>query len=153
MISKINKTLIPFGLVLVLMGTFFSFGCSKKKKVPAAVESIWKTDQEGVENSSGFAWVSKYCEKVRQCADPDMKTLDPDSEAILEKRLRKDFCLEKFKESKVYTLAAQEPKLVLNRTISCLKAATEADCSLIKKGVSELSEDCKWLQALQNSKE
>lgn len=153
MISKINKTIVPFGLVLVLMGAFLSFGCSKKKKVPAAAESIWKTDREGVENSSGFAWVSKYCEKVRQCADPDMKTLDPDSEAILEKRLRKDFCLEKFKESKVYTLAVQEPKLVLDRTISCLKTATEADCHLIKKGVSGLSEDCKWLQTLQNSKE
>ncbi|PJZ50681.1 LA_2478/LA_2722/LA_4182 family protein [Leptospira saintgironsiae] len=153
MISKINKVVIPFGLLLVLTGAFFSVGCSKKKKVPAAVESVWKTDQEGVENSSGFAWVSKYCEKVRQCADGDMKTLNSDSEAILEKRLRKDFCLEKFKESKVYTLAAQEPKLVLNKTISCLKAATEADCHLIKKGVSELSEDCKWLQTLQNSKE
>lgn len=153
MISKINKTVIPFGLVLVLFGAAFSFSCSKKKKAPAAVESVWKADQDGVENSNGFAWVSKYCEKVRQCADPDMKTLDQDSEAILEKRLRKDFCLEKFKESKVYTLAAQEPKLVINRTISCLKAATEADCSLIKKGVSELSEDCKWLQTLQNSKE
>ncbi|PJZ78252.1 LA_2478/LA_2722/LA_4182 family protein [Leptospira neocaledonica] len=153
MVSKINKTVIPFGLVLILMGTFFSVGCSKKKKAPAAVESVWKADQDGVENSNGFAWVSKYCEKVRQCADPDMKTLNPDSEAILEKRLRKDFCLEKFKESKVYTLAMQEPKLVISRTISCLKTATEADCQLIKKGVSELSEDCKWLQTLQNSKE
>ncbi|TGK37895.1 LA_2478/LA_2722/LA_4182 family protein [Leptospira andrefontaineae] len=153
MIYKINKTVIPLGLVLVLLGAVFSFGCSKKKKPPAALEIVWKTDQNGVENSNGFAWVSKYCEKVRQCADGDMKTLNPDSEAILEKRLRKDFCLEKFKESKVYILAAQEPKLVINRTISCLKAATEADCSLIKKGVSELSEDCKWLQTLQNSKD
>ncbi|MEI7012984.1 LA_2478/LA_2722/LA_4182 family protein [Leptospira licerasiae] len=153
MVSKINKTAIPFGLVLILIGVSLSFSCSKKKKTPAAVESLWKTDQNGVENTSGFAWVSKYCEKVRQCADSDMKTLDPDSEAILEKRLRKDFCLEKFKESKVYTLATQEPKLVIDRTISCLKAATEADCSSIKKGVSGLSEDCKWLQAVQNSKE
>ncbi|WP_246048632.1 LA_2478/LA_2722/LA_4182 family protein [Leptospira sarikeiensis] len=148
-----NKSLVPLSLVLVLFVGISTSACSKKKKVSAAVETIWKTDLDGVPNSNGFAWVSKFCEKVRECADPDMKNLDPDSAAILEKRLRKDFCLEKFKETKVYTLASQEPKVTLDRTVSCLKKATEADCSLIKNGVSELSGDCKWLHALQNSKE
>ncbi|TGK07290.1 hypothetical protein EHO59_04055 [Leptospira semungkisensis] len=151
MISVHTKRTALISLILVSFVASFGAGCAKKKKPSAAAEAIWKLDRDGIPDSSGLAWVSRYCEKIRDCAQDDLKSLNADAAAILEKRLRKDFCLERFKETKVYAYPSQDPRITLERTISCFKTATEAQCSEIKKGVANLSEDCKWLDQLQNS--
>ncbi len=151
--SYITKYSFLSSLVLLFTIFFFFSECSRKKKKSPLIEAAWKQDLSGIPDSNGLAWVGRYCEKIRECASGDLKSLDADASAILEKRLRKDFCVERFKESKVYSLDSGEPQVVLNKAISCLKTATGSDCTSIKRGVADLSEDCKWMYSLQNSNE
>lgn len=144
------RTLTYFWILVGLVAVIL-IDCNAKKNRNALAEAAWTKDEPGVPESSGLAWVGKYCETVRVCALEDAKGADPDIIAVLEKRLKKESCVEMFQESKLYGLEFPDPKSTFERTVSCLKAVSQSDCSTIRKGVVHVSEDCRWMFDMQNS--
>ncbi|TGK11849.1 hypothetical protein EHO60_06055 [Leptospira fletcheri] len=125
--------------------------CKEKRKVSADIEAVW-TGENGKLGSNGLVLIAEYCEKIQSCAQDDLNRLNKDEKSILEKRLRPDVCLQKFKETPVYKLEVENPETAVARTGSCLQKVIDSDCESIKKGVSSLSEDCMWLYSNQISK-
>ncbi|EPG73366.1 hypothetical protein LEP1GSC058_3536 [Leptospira fainei serovar Hurstbridge str. BUT 6] len=142
-----RNRLVPIILVAVL--SFLLFDCKEKRKVSQEVETLWSSDQANVPDSSGLVLVAKYCEKIRSCASGEIDRLNSDEKAILEKRLRPDICIQKFKETPVYRLEVGAPETAFMRTIHCLQNAIDSDCQSLKKGVSQLSADCEWMYSAQ----
>ncbi|EQA44390.1 hypothetical protein LEP1GSC050_3528 [Leptospira broomii serovar Hurstbridge str. 5399] len=139
--------LVPIVLVAVL--SFLLLDCKEKRKVSQEIETLWSSDQADEPDSSGLVLIAKYCEKIRSCASEEIDRLNVDEKAILEKRLRPDICIQKFKETPIYRLEMDSPKTAFIRTIHCLQKAIGSDCQSLKKGVSQLSEDCEWMYSAQ----
>lgn len=148
--ERIGTNLIYWIAACILILSFT--GCSSKKKKSPAADLAWSQNQDGKPESSGLVWVGKYCERVKECASKDLKEVDADTSAIVEKALKKEVCIEEFKESKIYFLEFPDPKAAFGRAVSCLQTAVSADCSAFQKGIQNLSEDCKWMYSAQNSK-
>ncbi|EQA35316.1 hypothetical protein LEP1GSC047_1267 [Leptospira inadai serovar Lyme str. 10] len=152
---KFNRTiftiprmmLIPIILTATL--SFLLLECKEKRKVSQEIEALWSGDQANEPDSSGLVLIAKYCEKIRSCASEEIDRLTMDEKAILEKRLRPDICIQKFKETPVYRLEIDSPETAFIRTIHCLRKVVDSDCQSLKKGVSQLSTDCEWMYSAQ----
>ncbi|TGK21012.1 hypothetical protein EHO61_03910 [Leptospira fluminis] len=152
--QKKNSNRILFSSVIVsitILCVCCLLSCKEKRKISADIETVW-TGEKGKLGSNGLVLIAEYCEKIRSCAQGDLNRLNKDEKSILEKRLRPDICIQKFKETPVYKLEVENSETAVARTGSCLQKVIDSDCESIKKGVSSLSDDCMWLYSNQISK-
>ncbi|EKQ84803.1 MULTISPECIES: LA_2478/LA_2722/LA_4182 family protein [Leptospira] len=133
-----NKLFLIFGIFLFLNVS----GCKKKTLPQGIQDEVWR------EESSEL--VSVYCQKISICAKPSLKELKESSKTLIQERLNPANCAEKFRKSNAYLLANEDPETVKKTVRGCFQTVIKESCDKIQKGILDLSEDCKLLQAIQS---
>ncbi|PJZ71188.1 hypothetical protein CH373_01350 [Leptospira perolatii] len=131
-----------FFVMLILVSILYN--CKTKPKSNPTLDAIWGED--------GLSLVAAYCTKLQECAKPGLEKLSKDEKALVEMKLNSSNCVQNFKGTNAYKLAAQNSSVVIGKTKACFISVVSAPCEQVVNGVNGISSDCGWLHEVQTGK-